>query len=85
MVEAKVRSVTGAAAAGKAAAVADCVGNASVADCIALLDVCSNEQTPIQDAKLLLSEMAKKRLNDFKNQEVEDVCKAAMEKLAPRK
>ena len=43
MVEAKVRSVTGAAAAGKAAAVADCVLNASVADCIALLDVCTNE------------------------------------------
>ena len=34
---------------------------------------------------MLLSEIAKKRLNAFKNQEVENICKAAIEKLAPRK
>ena len=84
MVEAKLRSVTSAAAAGKNAAATAAVDGASVDDCIALLDVCAN-YNPIEDAKLVLQQMAKTRVKSLKIQEVENLCKAAMEKLAPRK
>ena len=83
--EAKLRSVQQAPAAGKAAAAEAAVHIATVADLVALADLLASEATGVNDGKPILEAVCKVALPKLKNDDCVAVCKTFVTKLESRK